>query len=407
MTDFSYYRRAQDCIAQTALTNSKRPETLVKGVYPTHIKYGKGAYLYDHSGRKYLDFYGGLGTNILGYGNDQIASAMEPYLRQGFSHSLPTHHEVEAAELFKSMFPFVDAIKFLKTGTEACMAAIKIARAKTGRDKVLSAGYHGWSDEFVRLTPPALGVPDSYDYNMVKLDGFAWDSGVSKYVAAVIIEPIVTDPSVERVKWLQQLRETCNKHGTLLIFDEVITGFRFPRFSVSSYFGVTPDLIVFGKAIANGMPLAGVGGKYDVMNGEEYFVSSTYAGEILSLVAAKATMTLLQSKYDLDWLWKQGMSFLEEFNSLWPEKLRIEGYPTRGAFVGDRMIKALFWQEACLAGLLFGPSWFFNFPLALEAKDAMVAIRAIIERIRNGEVQLKGELPQVPFAQKVRSGGES
>jgi glutamate-1-semialdehyde 2,1-aminomutase len=188
----------------------------------------------------------------------------------------------------------------------------------------------------------------------------------------------------------------------MLIFDEIITGFRFPRFSVSSYFNVIPDIIVLGKAIANGMPLAAVGGKYDVMNGTDYFVSSTYAGETLSLVAGKATITALQNKYDLDWLWKQGQAFLDVFNSLWPEKITIQGYPTRGAFKGDELVKALFWQEACLAGILFGPSFFFNFALASEWKDAMVAIKAIIEKIKRGGVQLLGEMPKSPIAQKVR-----
>jgi glutamate-1-semialdehyde aminotransferase len=159
MTDkFHWYRRAQDCIAQSALTNSKRVETFVKGVYPSHIERGQGAYLWDHSGKKYLDFVCGLGANILGYGNDVVNQAISSQLRHGASHSLPTHHEVEFAEGLKALFPFCDAFKFLKTGTEACMAAVKIARAKTGRKWIVSEGYHGWSDDFVSMTEPALGV---------------------------------------------------------------------------------------------------------------------------------------------------------------------------------------------------------------------------------------------------------
>jgi glutamate-1-semialdehyde 2,1-aminomutase len=401
MDKFHWYRRAQDSIAQTALTNSKRPETFVKGVFPTHIERGQGAYLWDHSGKKYLDFVCGLGANILGYGNDVVNQAISSQLRHGASHSLPTHHEVEFAEGLKALFPFCDAFKFLKTGTEACMAAVKIARAKTGRKWIVSEGYHGWSDDFVSMTEPALGVEPKYDNRpILKLSDanpINWDE-----TAAVIIEPVITDWSPERQKWLRNLREQCTKHGVMLIFDEIITGFRFPRFSVSSYFNVIPDIIVLGKAIANGMPLAAVGGKYDVMNGTDYFVSSTYAGETLSLVAGKATITALQNKYDLDWLWKQGQAFLDVFNSLWPEKITIQGYPTRGAFKGDELVKALFWQEACLAGILFGPSFFFNFALASEWKDAMVAIKAIIEKIKRGGVQLLGEMPKSPIAQKVR-----
>jgi 4-aminobutyrate aminotransferase-like enzyme len=265
---------------------------------------------------------------------------------------------------------------------------------------VLCDGYHGWGDEWVSMTPPARGVPPVYA-QMRQLKNDFTDEQIAE-ADAVILEPVKTDWSDERRAWLQRLREACTKSGTILIFDEVVTGFRFPRFSVSSYWGITPDLIVLGKAIANGMPLAAVGGKYDVMNGSEYFVSSTYAGETLSLAAAKKTMELLQSKNDLDWLWKQGQAFLDEFNAVWPEMISIAGYPTRGAFVGDPLVKALFMQESCLAGILFGPSWFLNFPAAAEWRDAMGAIKAILGRIKRGEVQLKGDLPSSPFSQKVR-----
>lgn len=231
-----------------------------------------------------------------------------------------------------------------------------------------------------------------------------WD--LIKIAAAVIVEPIITDASPERIAWLHALREECTKHGALLIFDEVITGFRFPKFSVASYHGVTPDLIVLGKAIANGMPLAAVGGKYAVMNGKEYFVSSSYAGETISLAAAKKTMELLLSnKADLTLLWKKGEAFYEFFNSLYPEKIRLSGYPTRGAFTGDPKTIALFFQEMCLAGMLVGPSWFLSFPAAEELPNVQGAIRAIMGRIQRGEVELKGDLPSSPFSAKVRAGG--
>jgi glutamate-1-semialdehyde 2,1-aminomutase len=400
---FAYHRRAQDCIAQGYLTNSKRPSCHVMGVYPTHIKHGHGASLWDVSGRKYTDFICGLGTNLLGYGHQRIASAISSQLMHGYCHSFATYHELEAAEKLKEMFPFVDAVKFLKTGSEACSAAVRIARAATGRMHVLSDAYHGWHDEFVSLTDPALGVPREPDYRKAisKLMG-----GVDEDVAAVIIEPVITDWSDERRKWLQDLREACTRTGALLIFDEVITGFRWPKYSVSNYWDITPDLIVLGKALGGGMPLAAVGGKYSVMNAAEYFVSSTYAGETLSLVAAKTLMTLLQTKYDLNHLWERGAIFLEAFNALWPEGVRIEGYPTRGVFKGEPLTKALFFQECCKAGIIFGPSFFYNFPLAEESHGVLETCRDILTRIRLGNVSLEGQLPESPFAQRVRDGNK-
>lgn len=397
-TDFTLHRRALDCIAQGYLTNSKRPESLVKGVYPTHLKRGHGCHVWDYEGKKYVDFITGLGTNIIGYSNERVNLAIAEQMIDGASLSFGTMKEIEAAEKVKETMPFIDCVKFLKTGTEACLAAVKIARGFTGRSLVLSEGYHGWSDGFVSLTPPATGcVPGQME--LLK------DSRSKiKDAAAVIVEPVMTDASKARIEWLYELKDECKKHGTLLIFDEVITGYRFPRFSVSSYFGIEPDLIVLGKAIANGMPLAAVGGKYAVMNGSDYFVSSTYAGETLSLVAAIKTMTLLQTKYDLSDLWERGQRFIDSFNEFWPSMLKIEGYPTRGVFVGDSFTKALFFQEACNAGLLFGPSFFFNFPLAEEASNALNTIKDIFMKLRTGSVVLKGEPPKSPFAQRVRQG---
>jgi glutamate-1-semialdehyde 2,1-aminomutase len=396
--NWEYYKRAQTVIAQGALTNSKRVECLVKGVYPTHLTRGLGCKVWDTEGRSYIDFICGLGTNILGYADTEIAQAISDQLRNGVSLSLGTPLELTVAEKVKEIFPFVDQVKFLKTGSEACQAAIRIARAKTGRETILSAGYHGWSDEFVSLSPPALGVPRVHSQTR-HLDSEVQDL---KGVAAVILEPIVTDFSHERIDWLRRLKERCKQAGTLLIFDEVITGFRFPKFSAANHYGIEPDLICLGKAIANGMPLSVVAGKKEIMSCGEYFVSSTFAGETLSLASARKTMTLLQTKYDLNELWIEGARFIKNFNELWPGQLAIQGYPSRGVFVGDLMTKALFWQEAVRAGLLFGPSFFFNFK-HIEYVDAVLGTcKDIISKIQSQNVKLEGELPQSPFAQKVR-----
>ncbi len=397
-TDWTLYKRAQDSIAQAALTNSKRPECLVKGVFPTHVTRGEGCYLFDASGRQYIDYICGLGTNIIGYGDSELADVIARRARMGASLSLGTDLEIQTAEKLKELIPFVDQVKFLKTGTEACLAAIRIARAHTGRTGILSQGYHGWGDEFISLTPPSVGVArpleciGTLSSEEADLDG----------IAAVIIEPIGTDISEARIQWLRRLRERCTQAGTLLIFDEIITGFRFPKFSVSSYYGIEPDLICLGKAIANGMPLAAVGGKRAVMSGAEYFVSSTYAGETLSLAAGLKTMELLQTKYDLQALWDAGQRFITRFNELWPGTIGIQGYPTRGVFVGDPLQKALFWQEACRAGVIFGPSFFFNFK-HIEHTDAVMSLfRDIITRLKTSSVQLEGDMPSSPFAQRAR-----
>lgn len=396
---FHFHRRAQACIAQSYLTNSKRPESLVKGVYPTHVARGQGCFLWDHNGKKYLDFITALGTNLLGYANPKVNAAIIAQMGNGTSHSLGTHVELDCAEKIKELFPFVDAVKFTKTGSDACSAAIRIARAATGRALVLSEGYHGTHDSFVSLSPPAIGVPGGLPVsplNPPEVMG-PWDK-----VAAVIVEPVITDVSPERRAWLNTLREQCTKHGVLLIFDEIITGFRWPKYSVSEYWGITPDLICLGKAMAGGMPLAAVGGKYATMNCGEYFWSSTYAGETLSLAAATEVMRLLQTTHSMDWLWSNGQAFLDQFNAIYPEKIWLEGYPSRSAFKGDAHTRALFFQECCRAGILVGPSFWMNFPLVEEWRNALKTMTAILGRIQRDEVELLGEPPQSPFAQRMR-----
>ena len=358
---------------------------------------GKGSTL-KAGGEEYIDFICGLGTNLFGYGNPQICGAVAKAISYGISHSLPTRWEGEAAEALSVLFPWVEKYKFLCTGSEACSAAIRMARAYTGRLRVLSEAYHGWHDSFVSLTPPATGIPphshiDKLLPDLTNIDGT---------VAAVIVEPIITDCSNDRVAWLRALATHCKHHGAVLIFDEVITGLRYLNHSVSKSYNIKPDLICLGKAIGSGLPLAAVAGRADILDGP-YFVSSTNAGSVAGLAACIAAVKLLTGSvdYKVERLWKSGEYFMNQFNELHPQ-LRIEGYPTRGVFAGGADVKALFFQEACRAGVLFGPSWFFNFDHVKDMDMVLDISRAILDRIKRGEVELEGQAPVSPFAEKVR-----
>lgn len=397
-TDFEMHRLAHECIAQGYLTNSKRPESLVMGVYPTHLVKGNGCYVWDAHKKKYVDFITGLGTNLVGYANETVNEAVRNSMQNGNLFSLGSPAEIEAAVTLKASFQFVDAWKFLKSGSEACSTAVRIARAYNGRTLILSEGYHGFHDGFVSLVPPAYGVVDKQFLRFELLK----NAEIDEKVSAVIVEPVITDFSDERRQWLTELKEKCQKAGALLIFDEIITGFRFPRLSVASYWGIEPDIICLGKAMANGYPLAAVGGKYHVMNCNEYFISSTYAGCIDALVACKTVCSMMSKSMKIDELWLSGSDFQKAFNEIWLEKISIEGYPTRGIFKGDRDVIALFFQEACFSGFLFGPSFWYNFPLSKIGMDIIPTLKEILDKIRRGGVKLVGQPPRSPFAQKVR-----
>jgi len=390
--------RAHHVIAHGALTNSKRASTFVKGVYPTHFKSGHKCYLVDVDGNTYVDMICGLGTNLFGYGNRAIVEkCLQVGLKGNTVFSFASDIEVEFAELFVNEHPWIEKIRMLKSGSEGCSAAVRIARAFTDKDYVYSEGYHGWHDQFVQLTPPAYGV--AHDGYMIPLhDDFKFREGT----AAVIIEPIITDYSKERILWLQRLREACDKQGVLLIFDETITAYRYQQGSVTRRHNILPDIWIGGKAIAGGYPLSIVGGRAEIMDCD-YFVSSTWAGDRIAMAAAIKSIELMANDYRPDDLWDKGKLLQDEFNAI-SEHVQMVGYPTRGIFKYSSLRwKTLFMQEMCKAGILIGPSWFINRWHTAEKQNIISIAKICIKNIMNHKVILEGKAPLSPFAEKVRS----
>lgn len=391
------YNRACNSIHHGALTNSKRPEVFVKGVGPTHVVSGNGCTLIDKKGNKYIDYVCALGTNLFGYNNPQINSAISKQLSKGIVYSLSSEIEVEYAETLKGYLHYIGKFRFLKTGTEACMGSIRIARAHTNRNHILSEGYHGWSDPFVSLSPPSLGVPE--DFNIKK---FTAIEQINESVAAIIVEPIITDYSKERFEFLIKLQDKCKKTGTLLIFDEIITGLRWKNLTFSNNSGIYPDILLLGKCVGGGLPLSIIGTKPGIGEGKEWFVSGTHAGETLSLAAGMEVLKMLHSTHKIDLLWAQGQKFIDSFNSM--SDLKIVGYPTRGVLEGEALMKALFFQESVKAGMIFGPSFFYNFCHHDYDDVTLNACNDIFTKIKTGMVQLEGSMPTSPFAQQQRKG---
>lgn len=396
MTSNNLAERAYNAIHNGALTNSKRPSCFVKGIYPTHFRRAFDCYTWDHENNRYIDYICSLGANLLGHVNPKIKAAIVNQLDNGTIYSLGSIIEIEAAERLKEIFYFMGKVRFLKTGTEASVAALRMARSHTKRQKLLSDGYHGWADEFISLTPPATGCVQHHQIEkLISLDQINGD------VAAVIIEPVITEYSEKRIEYLNKLRETCTKHGTLLIFDEIITGFRFRNLGVCLDTGVRPDILLLGKTIGGGLPLSAVLTAPGIGENQDWFVSSTFAGDVCALVAFKSFIDQLQSTHKISTLWLEGERFKTEFNDLSP-LIQIEGYPTRGVFVGSDINKALFMQEACKAGILFGPSWFYAFP-HIELREIVInSCRDILQRLKHGQIKLEGDMPVKAFAQKQR-----
>ncbi len=363
-------RRAAAVIPGGSQTLSKGSTQFVQGVAPIFLARAEGSRVWDVDGNSYIDYPMALGPIILGHGYPAVKAAVERQLADGSAFSLPHPLEVEVAEQLVEMVPCAEMVRFGKNGSDATAGAVRLARAYTGRELIACCGYHGWQDWYIGSTPFNRGVPKSvqdltvtFEYNQIdSLERLF--AAHPKRIAAVIMEPIgVVEPVGG---FLQAVRELCRRQGCLLIFDEVITGFRLARGGAQEHFGIIPDLACFGKAMANGFPLSAVVGRRDIMKCfEEVFFSFTFGGEALSLAAALATMKEIAEKEVIAHLWEQGRVLMDGTNVLAREfglqrQVHCIGLPPRtvvtfsdGSGRESLEIKSLFQQECFKRGVLF------------------------------------------------------
>ncbi len=364
---FAYLSRAEKVIPALSQTFSKAPRYLVRGVYPAYLQKGEGSHVYDVDGNEYIDYILALAPVILGYNYPRVNEAIIEQLKCGISFSLPHPLEIELAELLTEVIPCAEMARFSKTGSEVTSAAIRAARAYTGREKIACYGYHGWHDWYSVTTTLNKGIPQAlqalifpFEYNdIASLEKiFQQHQGG---IAAVIMEPTVLEPP--RNGFLEKVRDVAHQNGALLIFDEIVTGFKMSLGGAQEYFKVIPDLATFGKGMANGMPMSAVVGKKEVMQVfEEVFFSTTFGGETLSLAASLATIRELQEKDVIKHIWNMGEKLAEGFNGLAKTigvNAKSVGYSYHPKFVlhdesgkESSEVKSLFMQEMVKRGIL-------------------------------------------------------
>lgn len=390
-------------------TMSKCPDQFVDGVYPKFVKSGKGAYLYGLDGKKYLDYMCGLGPIILGYNHKSTNEAIKKQLKDGIIFSWPTLLEQELAQLVVDVVPCAEQVRFCKNGTDANLASVRIARSYTGKEKILkpTGGYHGWGD-WHAITMREYGVPkclkkliDEFEFN--NLDSLE-ELLKKDDVAAVILEPqALTSPNPG---YLKGVRELCTKYKAVLIFDEVVTGFRWSLGGAQEYFGVTPDLCCMGKAVANGMPLGIIAGKAEYMNELNHiFFSMTFGGECLSIVAAISTIKELKTK-DYNHIWGLG-DMLDKGIKKTAKKYKLDitfagnGPRHNLTFNSEKYqdadgLKAVFYQEMVKQGILFPNVIYISFAhtkkdirKTIDAADK--AFRIVSENLNNVDSVLEGK----------------
>ncbi|WP_139922971.1 glutamate-1-semialdehyde 2,1-aminomutase [Hymenobacter sp. DG01] len=292
------------------------------GGHPVFMQSAKGAWLTDVDGNRYLDFINSWGPMILGHAPELVLEAVQQAVQGSLSFGAPTRREVEMAELIKQMVPSIEKVRLVNSGTEATMSAIRVARGFTGRDKIIKfeGCYHGHGDSFLIAAGSGaltLGAPDSPGVTQ----GVAQDTLTVPYndlaaveaviqanegqVAALILEPVVGNMGLVAPQpgYLQGLRELCTRHGIVLIFDEVMTGFRLARGGAQELYGITPDLTTLGKIIGGGMPVGAYGGRQDIMDNVapagKVYQAGTLSGNPIATAAGIAQLSYLNEHPEL------------------------------------------------------------------------------------------------------------
>ena len=363
------------CGAQTL---SKNPSQFVIGVTPPVLAGAKGAYVWDADGNKYLDLMLALGPMVFGYANERIDNKVKEQIDKGTIYSLPSYHELTLAKLLREVVPCAEMSRFILNGSDATTGAVRLARHVTKREHIAKCGYHGWQDWSICTKDGRnTGVPGviksmthDFVYNdIASLEKIFADS--PGQIAAVILEPVTTEKPKDN--FLQKVAELAKKHGAILIFDELITGFRLALGGAQEYFGVTPDVACFGKAISNGYPLSVICGKKEIMGRmDEVFVSSTFAGFALSLVAAIETITMMKEIGTVHkHMHEVGDMLINSANTVAREAgapLEFIGYgphPVMKINLSDeylnRVVKTYIYQEMNKAGILFSSSMMIGY----------------------------------------------
>lgn len=288
------------------------------GLTPRFIKSGKGSHITDADGNEYLDYVCSWGPNILGHANPEVIEAVQKACADGLTFGAPTEKELILADLIADAMPSMEKVRLVSSGTEAVMSAIRVARGFTGRDLILKfrGNYHGHSDGLLvkagsaaltTAVPDSLGVPASYTQNTLVAE-YNHKNSVTELmeqyegkIAAIIVEPVAANMGtvLPEEGFLEFLREITTKYGTLLIFDEVITGFRLGYGGAQEYFNITPDLTTLGKIVGGGMPMAAYGGKKEIMDVVSpvggVYQAGTLSGNPIATTAGIKTLEILKA----------------------------------------------------------------------------------------------------------------
>jgi len=366
----AWWRRAERVIPMGTQTLSKSPTQFVQGVTPIFLARGRGSHVWDVDGNEFVDYPMALGPVLLGYAEPAVDEAIRRQLEDGISFTLMHPLEVEVAERIVAMCPGVEAVRFAKSGSDVTSAAIRAARAITGRERVVAVGYHGWHDWYIGSTTRNSGVPKAVQ-DLVATVPFNDVAALTQALAEEAIAAVILEPSAATVPspgYLQAASDAAHAAGALMVFDEIITGFRLAPGGARERYGVIPDLSCYGKALGNGMPISAVAGAWSIMEVfEEVFFSGTHGGETLSLAAARVVLDTIADGHVLGGIHELGRRMLDgvrervEAHGL-TGTVTVGGEPERTVvgFSGEDHLVLKSWVQQVQAehGVLFNGSMF-------------------------------------------------
>jgi glutamate-1-semialdehyde 2,1-aminomutase len=388
------YHRAVRVTPGGSQTGSKAPgKAGPLGGYPLFLKEGRGARTRDVDGHDYIDLIAGLAAVGLGHNDFRVHQAVAQALADGSLLSLPTEREAQASEALCRMTGWATQARWVKTGSEATEAAVRIARAATGKNRILTvrSGYHAWHSWFQAVKPEHPGVPNLMsdlivgmkygDYDTVRL-ALDW---TDNDIAAVILEPAPITGGGDS-GWLKWLVETAHKANTLVIFDEIVWGLRLSKSGGTDYFDIQPDLATYGKALGNGIPVAAVVGGDDLMK-HATLVSGTFGGDQLGLAAAIAVLDVYDKEPIIQTMWARGVDLKMRLNQLFPGaggdiQFSCTGYSVHPVFnlrvkeTDDYLAMSFFLQRLAEYGVLIHPAG-GNIMAALTADDVLMVVEAV------------------------------
>jgi glutamate-1-semialdehyde aminotransferase len=395
---FALFEEAKTLVPGGVL-GARKPGDFIMGEYPIFLEYGKGSRLIDVDGNQYVDFLCGYGPIILGYREDEVDNAVINQIKEkGFCFSLTQPYQNTLAKKINDLIPSAEMSIFLKTGSDATTAAIRIARAFTNRIKVMRCGYHGWHDWCVEMKGgiPQKFYEDVYEFQYNKLEQL--EELMKKFgneTAAIIMtpfgHPLHQKMQLPKPGFLEGVRELANRYGSVLVFDEVRTCFRLRMGGAQELYKVTPDLTVLGKGMANGYAISVVTGKKDVMMAaaSKLFISSTFFPNSDGYIAALKTIEILERDNVLDNIWQKGERFLQKI------KIIIDKYDLGAELSGvapmffitfergdndfKRSVRTEFYTQLIRKGFFFTPHHHAYISYRHSEEDLNITAKAIEE----------------------------